>query len=598
MCRRELSVATQTRLGGMKEHWRYKSKIPVNPRTTALSSRDPFLDPDTVFPVKKSVPADPFELDPEFEEVDPDILFSHDWHECFAVHMQHPEHITLLEGRGVIASLRHKFRSCSEFGRRHLHFCNNMSMTVLLSKGWSGTYSMLRVCRRVACLLLATDCFLAVRWIPSERNIADGPSRRWEHLRSSDVEGRSTQKAKRETILAACYPSRPERSRDAQAASPGARGSWSQEEESLDDDSSDHGTEESHEIREDRPACGRTKIQGSDTARDVGHVDSGCSGLHPKGARAKTICQKEQIELESKRQLQLGLLQGCEQHVRARLRLPRRHKNHGGHYKCLPRLRPEAHVVANQKGIAGLAQKRTPNDTATNSMASVGRTLHGGDVCPQVGHQLRHSLDVHSLPAARRVVVPAKVRFDSPNAGISLSRPSPTSSSSTTAIEGGAVRRIFCTHHIFLIDLSYDQLVKDWKWALTKVGLASHHAVLYQLCHSGPSYDRQQKSSRGETKRKMELGFQHKALRGTCSNFSRIPSSTPGSAAKVSQVRDGPKTFAPSPEADTPKKKFVLELFSGCARLSRACSKASWSSPMTLAMVLLMTSCSLWFLKS
>ena len=57
----------------------------------------------------------------------------------------------------------------------------------------------------------------------------------------------------------------------------------------------------------------------------------------------------------------------------------------------------------------------------------------------------------------------------------------------------GVVLQTLATHQTYLIDLTYDKLVKDWKCALIKVGLASNHAVLYQLRHSGPSFDRQQK---------------------------------------------------------------------------------------------------------
>lgn len=123
-------------------------------------------------------------MDVNLEEVDKQFLHKDDWRECFSIQMHYNEHIALLEGRGVIAALRHKLRSCQEFGHKHLHFCDNMGMTLLLAKGRSGTFSMLRICRRVASLLLATDCFLAVRWIPSELNMADGPSRRWERLRA------------------------------------------------------------------------------------------------------------------------------------------------------------------------------------------------------------------------------------------------------------------------------------------------------------------------------------------------------------------------------------------------------------------------------
>lgn len=96
VCKRELSGEFQRRLGDQKEIWRYKSSIPVNPREQALSGLDPFSDPATVKPISpQKKPCDPFALDVNFEEVDPDILDAQHWHECFAIHMTHPEHITL-----------------------------------------------------------------------------------------------------------------------------------------------------------------------------------------------------------------------------------------------------------------------------------------------------------------------------------------------------------------------------------------------------------------------------------------------------------------------------------------------------------------------
>ena len=98
-----------------------------------------------------------------------------------------PEHITLLEGRGVVAALRHKLRSKHEFFKRHLHFNDNMGVVLLCSKGRSNSYPMLRVARRIACLCLAADISLSVRWIPSELNIADKASRRWEKQRIANA---------------------------------------------------------------------------------------------------------------------------------------------------------------------------------------------------------------------------------------------------------------------------------------------------------------------------------------------------------------------------------------------------------------------------
>ena len=42
----------------------------------------------------------------------------------------------------------------------------------------------------------------------------------------------------------------------------------------------------------------------------------------------------------------------------------------------------------------------------------------------------------------------------------------------------------------FLFDLGYTEMVSAWKQALVDVGLEHNHAVLHQLRHSGPSFDR------------------------------------------------------------------------------------------------------------
>ena len=184
VCRSESTSREVAGVGNQREPWRYKQKMQLQPRARALdeTDKDPFNDITTVKPIGLAF-EDPYELNDQFEEVPPDMLASDRWVDAFAIHMQHPEHITLLEGRGVVAALRHKFRSVHEFGRKHLHLNDNMSVVLMCSKGRSGAFSMLRVCRRLAALLLATDSLLVTRWIPSEKNIADRASRQWESLR-------------------------------------------------------------------------------------------------------------------------------------------------------------------------------------------------------------------------------------------------------------------------------------------------------------------------------------------------------------------------------------------------------------------------------
>lgn len=192
--RRDISTAEQALHGSYKETWRYKFKMHSKPRDHALSKLDPFEDISTVKPVKNEM-QDPFALDENFPEVDANILSPEDWHDVFAVRMSFPEPITVLEGRGVVAAFRHKLRSRDEFNRKHLHLNDNLSVVLLCSKGRSSSFAMLRTCRRLAALALATDCLFAVRWIPSELNVSDRASRQWESLRRQEQLADSTHAA-------------------------------------------------------------------------------------------------------------------------------------------------------------------------------------------------------------------------------------------------------------------------------------------------------------------------------------------------------------------------------------------------------------------
>ncbi|CAK8991991.1 unnamed protein product [Durusdinium trenchii] len=174
VCCRELPRDEVAAIGSQREPWRYKYKELPPPREAALNFGDPFSDPSTVKPLKQELEQpDPFELNEKFVEVPQNVLQPELWQEVFAVHMKHPEHITLLETRGVVISLRHKFRAVQHFGKRHLHLGDNMGMILMIAKGRSSSFSMLKLCRRLCALLLCADSMLSPRWIPSELNVAD-----------------------------------------------------------------------------------------------------------------------------------------------------------------------------------------------------------------------------------------------------------------------------------------------------------------------------------------------------------------------------------------------------------------------------------------
>ena len=83
----------------------------------------------------------------------------------------------VLEARATCYGVRHLLRKQSNHGKRLLILTDSMTAACAFSKGRAHTFKLRGVLRRTAALLLATGSSLTLRWIPSEWNPADGPSR-------------------------------------------------------------------------------------------------------------------------------------------------------------------------------------------------------------------------------------------------------------------------------------------------------------------------------------------------------------------------------------------------------------------------------------
>ena len=87
------------------------------------------------------------------------------------------ENIGILEARTVLKSIQ---RICmTRFGHdvRHLHLCDNLGVVLSIERCRSKNFKLLSVIRRIAGYCIARNVQLAIRWVPSELNIADEPSR-------------------------------------------------------------------------------------------------------------------------------------------------------------------------------------------------------------------------------------------------------------------------------------------------------------------------------------------------------------------------------------------------------------------------------------
>jgi hypothetical protein len=85
--------------------------------------------------------------------------------------------MNLREMRTGLACIRHAVRSKEGWGKRHLTIGDSLVTIGAFSKGRSSSPSVLHLCRRMCALVVAFGLRLVWRWIPTDRNLSDGPSR-------------------------------------------------------------------------------------------------------------------------------------------------------------------------------------------------------------------------------------------------------------------------------------------------------------------------------------------------------------------------------------------------------------------------------------
>ena len=598
VCSRELATDVVQRHGRVRETWRYNSGSPVKPRNVVVEAGGPFRDPNTVKPLRPTR-SDPYELNFDFPEVEEGIMKKEEWVNSFAIHMQHSEHITLLEGRGVVAALRHKFRASKFFGQKHLHFTDNMSVVLLCSKGRSGNFGMLRVCRRLACLLLATDSFLQVRWVPSERNVADTASRQWESLRINalSTDSASTQKTSRSPISASGRLAAVPR----QDPKEGAKAEGQAESRSL--ESREVGTATSGQSSKKGPE----EIPEPILSGESGRLSAGGGRLPQKNAKLLPVSQGEQADTEDTaeqhEEIRRGLLQLHESHVRSRLRTARRNKIPSSRLRHVPRLWPQTCPSTDQEISARVDESGAPKDPSAFAVVTGGCAgdIHVEQQVP--GSSRSGASMLHSLPSPRRgstfamprpsstyatetalVSAPASLRAPREiQSGLGRRKhsaqfqPSPMVGASGAAVEDK--QQLPHRHHLLRAGAKLaasTERDRPSQRPCSSIPTSAQRAVTRQISQS-PSL------GRGETTGPMDGRLDHETIRSTCPTEPRVSRPTQGNPKAVSSSRShscepGPQIFRPQKPEDGKGTRYVIEIFSGCARLSKACAAAGFIS--------------------
>ena len=99
------------------------------------------------------------------------------WRVCGRFAWKRKEPMPVLEGRASLFGVKHKLRSVDGFHKRHLFLTDSITAACSLDKGRGSSFKMRRVTQQIGALWLASGSCGHYRWLPSEWNPADGPSR-------------------------------------------------------------------------------------------------------------------------------------------------------------------------------------------------------------------------------------------------------------------------------------------------------------------------------------------------------------------------------------------------------------------------------------
>ena len=178
ICEAELSLERVKATGRRQERWRYKRSSPDSWKPQERAGALDFLkDFSTVSGGSVQENAS-YEFDGEFPEVPHDVLVPGRWSLGILGKWKHKhEHIILKGGRVHILALGRLTRTQGNCHKRHLVLMDSIVLCSAIATGRARSFSLLRICQQSTALALCADLLVRPRWIPSEVNVSDCPSR-------------------------------------------------------------------------------------------------------------------------------------------------------------------------------------------------------------------------------------------------------------------------------------------------------------------------------------------------------------------------------------------------------------------------------------
>ncbi len=189
VCCRKLDQDIVKQLGGQTERWRFRFQDAMQARKRALHrSYDSLGDSKNEFESNAESPHErpppphghstsAFIVDQGFHDIPIDILNPKDWQVVWSRPWKYKANILNTEARALTWSIEHLLRANRCINKRLLCLSDNMPLVLGCGKGRARSGHLLAPLRRIAALCLATGSKVSTRWVVSEHNVADKPSR-------------------------------------------------------------------------------------------------------------------------------------------------------------------------------------------------------------------------------------------------------------------------------------------------------------------------------------------------------------------------------------------------------------------------------------
>ena len=183
ICECEVDPAISASHGRWLERWRFKRLPPSEWKPRVRSEGwDALWDVETVVGHKPDHASDEYVENIDFPEIPTSFMEPSKWKTVKMGKWEHTaEHITLKEARSLLLAVRRLSRNSQERGKKHLVLLDNMALCFAVAKGRAHSFDLLRVIQKISAISLACNLTVRTRWVRSEVNVADGPSRGFIH---------------------------------------------------------------------------------------------------------------------------------------------------------------------------------------------------------------------------------------------------------------------------------------------------------------------------------------------------------------------------------------------------------------------------------